>query len=101
MNQRSMPLIKDENPTKESPYILYGSPSLNRKKVIGHMNSCRIEVDKHDIACKSRSCVIIMRFSYHANLGPEVGIACKSRVYIYECKYRSQLERSFMENLDQ
>ena len=46
-------------------------------------------------------CVIIVRFSYHANLGPEVGIACKSRVYIYECKYRSQLERSFMENLDQ
>ena len=26
-------------------------------------------------------CVIIVRFSYHANLGPEVGIACKSRVY--------------------
>jgi hypothetical protein len=35
MDQRSMPLIKDENPTKESPYMLYGSPSLNRKKVIG------------------------------------------------------------------
>ncbi len=55
MDQRSMPLIKDENPTKESPYILYGSPSLNRKKSLVHMNSCRIEVDKHGIGCKYRS----------------------------------------------
>jgi hypothetical protein len=64
MNQRPMPLIKDENPTKEMSLYM-ALLVLNEKRSLVHMNSCRIEVDKHDIACKSRSCVIIVCFSYH------------------------------------